>query len=777
MIIFGEVNSQTLSYKNRIDKLDDSLKFEVNCNSSLGDSQITDSIKILKFTSCKPHDIFNSDFVSIINNSSWIFIVTIEGSLTEYESFMRNSSFNLNQIERQLLVQVYDEEQDKEEIFVARNSKHENALQITKLAKNPSILSKNSTIDLLLLHVATTEHHKSNKKFDYSNWIIQSLRNACNICIRFAQLVNNQFIQDLKLYGDQIEGLHCDKNCFRSLLNLPFNFEFNEVSSEIIDYLQDNYITQLTKAKAQALKIGQKITLDNFLNESQARMNLEGLSALAWSQNEFKIFNFLIRADLPYPQNYQKNDKNLKFTAVEELHKNIQAGNFEKVKEFIKSNKMLTFARNSNNTSALQMAFEYEQFEIFSYLRSHGMMLSDINEMGKHYSQRSNLSEIKKKKIRQFNMKNVMKVGEFNLIDGLLQQSSITFNRRKLSKEKLKLELRKAFMDLNELVPDILRVVAANDHFEMIFDFDNDAVDDMDPRQTDNAGSAFRNYALIGALNLMSKNKNDRDFALSTIAHEIMHSAMGLIYGNDMNPYSLGDNESLSKMTLIANQCRQLMNQSSIINSAFKDNDKNLHIELIARVPDMILTYRNNQSKLKRRQKTFKSLFDFYENKIIKDIQAMHSTMSARIKVKEFNNWLGVVDLLHRLDENTLTNYKDEEIAMEKDTKVHIFITNHVRSMLRKIYEKAMREKELVVFLKSSFATHEYFKDALYEIDRIKADVLLVIYCDSNFPKLKEFQERVDSTTLERVVFVGREESKSELLKLNFKNKAVKFFN
>lgn len=702
----------------------------------------------------------------------------MEGNLTEFDSFVRNetSTFYFNQIDRQLLLHFYNKEEHKEETFITRNLKPGSSLQITKLAKNPKSLPRNCTIDGFMLHLATAEHHEYDKKFDYSNWIIQSLRNACIICIRFAQLVDNRIVQ---FYEEQVEGLKCDKSCFRSLLNVPFNFEFDDdVSNEIFNFLQENYIKQLAKAKMRALKIGQKITLDNFFNESKARMNLEGLSALAWSQSEFIIFNFLIRADLPYPQNYQStnSDKNLEFTAVGEFHRNIREGNLNEVKKFIRLNEILTFARDSNNTSALQVAFESEQFEIFSYLRTHGMMLSDTNEMGKHFSQRSNLSEIKKKKFRQFNMKNVIQVGEINLIDRLMQQSSVSFNRKKLSKEKLKLELRKAFMDLNELVPDILRVVAANDRFEMIFDFDNDVVDEIDPLQTNNAGSAFRNYASIAGRNLMSSNKYDRDFVLGTIAHETMHSALGLIYENQMKPYSLGDSESLSKMTLIADQCRQLANESSTIKAAFKDNDKNLHTELIARVPDMIVTYRHIQSKLKKRRKTFKSLFDFYENKIIKEIQALHSTMSARIKIKEFNNWFGVVDLLHRLDENTLTIYEDEDVAIAEDTKVHIFITNHVHSMLRKIYEKTMREKELVVFLKSSFATHEFVKDALYEIDRIKADVLLVIYCDSNFLKLKEFQERVDGTTLERVIFVGKEDCKSELLKLNFNNKNVKVF-
>lgn len=698
-------------------------------------------------TSCDSFDVLVEDiFAEFINNSSWIFIITVEGNLTEFEEFISN--VHLNKFNRQLLITAFEDEKE--------------ITYITKLSDTQILF--NST------HLPT--------KYDkviFANYIQNSMRHGCDICIRFTRLIDYRFFKHLKVYENEIEDYKCDKNCFLALLNLPYDFNFERVSNEIFNFLQERFIRQLSKAKVQALKIGHRITIEKFLLENTAIMNLEGLSALAWSHNEYEVFEFLIRAECPYPKSYQVgNDKNFNFSYVKEInefHKNIELGNLEEVKNFLKAHKNLTFARNILNKSALQVALENEQWKVYSYLRSHDMMLSDVNEMGLHYQQRQKLSETKKKMIRQLNLKNMVKVEEINLINKLMLQSSISYNHKKLDKEFLKSELRRAFIDLNELIPELLKVVAVNDRFEMVFDFDNEMVDDIDPSHENNAGSAFRNYALIATVDLLSDDVYDRDYVLGVMAHEIMHSAMNFLYDNDMKPYTLGDKENILKMNEIAEVCKIFKNESSLIKSVFKDDDRKMHGELIARVPDMIVTNRNLPLELIKKKEIFKSLFDFYEQKVIKDIREMLPAISTRIKINQFNEWFGLVEEIHRLNESTLTDFTDEEITVEADTKVQIFITNHVRSVLRKIYEKTMRKQEFAIFLKSSFATaHDYFKNILYEIDRIREEVLLVIYCDSNFPKLKEFRENFNGITLEKMIFVGREESRNELLKLNFGN-------
>lgn len=730
--------------------------------------------------SCDSFDILqNSNFEKVINNSSWIFIISLEGNLAQFEEFVRIENVS-NHIHRQLLFNIYNETDEREINFVMMKESFHLIENLTEYD-----VLQNFTIDGFLSHLMQPQDKLKDKKFEnLSNLIMHSINNLCTVCIRFAQLIDKRYVQYWKLYEGQIdEPITCDKNCFQSILNVPFTFEFGKVSNEIFLFFQENYINQLTKAKFEALNIGHKSSVDKFLNKSEARMNLEGLSALAWSQKEHKVFEFLIRAECPYPKNYQNDHDDVTHELsiyeeeMNEFHKNIREGNFDKVEKFCESHNNLTFARNLNNTSAMQVAFESEQFKIFSYLRSRGMMLSNLNEMAEHYSQRYNMSMAKKKKIRHYNIKNVTPVYEINLIDRLMQQSSIVFNPRKLNVENLKTELRRAFEDLNEQINDLLTIVASNDNYEMVFDFDNRVIDDIDPKQINNLGGAFRSYALIAAADLLNNDKYERDFVLGTIAHEVAHIAMNFLYDNEMKPYSMGDNESITNMIQITDDCRKTKYASSLMITAFNGDESNLHPELIARVPDMLVTYRNKISKFNRRSRIYKSLFDYYNKKVAKDIKTVQKTMSARMKVMEINKWFGVVQELRRLDETFLTNYSDEEIAIEAGVKIHVFITNHVNSMLRKIYEKAMREFEVAIFMRLSYTTHQNFKSALYEIDRVKTDVLLVIYCDNFFHKLKDFQERFEMSSLERIIFVGKNDCKIELMKLNLTGMKFKIFN
>jgi hypothetical protein len=242
-----------------------------------------------------------------------------------------------------------------------------------------------------------------------------------------------------------------------------------------------------------------------------------------------------------------------------------------------------------------------------------------------------------------------------------------------------------------------------------------------------------------------------------------------------MRPYSLGDHESIQKMHLVANECRERKNESTIMKSAFKkDDDEKLHDELIARAPDMIVNYRDRQSKLQKRKKIYKLLFDYYDEKVLKDLRKILPTMPARIRMQEFNKWLGLASEIRHYQEKRIHNFTEEQLKFEGDKRVQIFITNHTHSLLRRLYEKIMGNFELAVFLRSSFTAHEYFREAMYEIDRVKAEVLLVIYCDSHLSKLKDFKERLGVTTFERLIIIGNATIENEILKADFDDYWIK---
>lgn len=773
-----------LDIANCIDNLSDSIKFSFDCNSNVNDIQIGKDAshhdaRVLELTSC--HNVSLGNFVS---NSPWIFIVSVEGNLTEKE--VENLLEDLKEVERPFLVNIYDKNVGEEKNYRTTDE----LMEFVPIEFDPKIkikptqlLSNFSSDDFLMTLVRGKIYDED---FKDGKLILEAIRSQCTLCVRFAQLVHPKVLNHLKILDKDSEGLKCDQQCFKSILDVPFTFDFNAIPSKVSNLLHEKFINDIKSIKTQGMRIGHNsFTLEKFLNKTSLRMHLEGLSALAWSQREFQVFEFLIRADCPFPQNYsdadKKNDKyvqkvNNHVKEVKKFHEYIKIGNYEQVKKFLKQHPKLTFARNAKNKSALQVAFESRQFKIFALLRYQGLRLSNLEEISEHYYQTSKLDEKVKKKMREINRKFVTPAVGVDVIDQLMMQSFIAQNSKNLDYEKIKIELRKAFVALNENAPEILKIIAAAKNFEIVFDFENEVVDEFDPTQTFNSGTAFyfRNYAIVAAKFLLSNDKYDRNHVLGTLAHELAHVAMNILYDNGVNPYVLDDEANIRKFNEIAKECRRNMNETSSMRILFEEKrDEDTHGELIARVPDMLLTYAN-RSKLKHVQNVYKSLFEFYDKNILRDVQAMASSMEARIKIQDLNKWLEVVQEIKSLDEESIFKFSDGELTLESDAKVQIFITNHTKSLLRKIYVKAMNSKALAVFLKSSFATHKHFKEAFHEIDKIRADVLLVIYCDDNLELLKRFKEMFEVLAIERVIFVVKEVNKKEVLRVNFGDKIVK---
>ena len=79
----------------------------------------------------------------------------------------------------------------------------------------------------------------------------------------------------------------------------------------------------------------------------------------------------------------------------------------------------------------------------------------------------------------------------------------------------------------------------------IIFDFDYSVVDEFEPGSTA-VGLAQRqyDYVVIAANEFLSLSKNDRNYALGTLSHELMHYAMFLVYDNDAYPYLKDDLET-----------------------------------------------------------------------------------------------------------------------------------------------------------------------------------------------------------------------------------------
>lgn len=149
---------------------------------------------------------------------------------------------------------------------------------------------------------------------------------------------------------------------------------------------------------------------------------------------------------------------------------------------------------------------------------------------------------------------------------------------------------------------------------EIIFDFNKQNVVGMD--STASSGDTGRTYNNRGLILMAVANHKENFFKIiGTLAHELTHYAMQLIYENNCNPYGPNEKETRAKLDAIEENLIELYEHDTIIGNVFKFyKDRDVwHAEIIVRVLHLVARYRNNREQLKKIEESYeKDLFDFY---------------------------------------------------------------------------------------------------------------------------------------------------------------------
>lgn len=154
-----------------------------------------------------------------------------------------------------------------------------------------------------------------------------------------------------------------------------------------------------------------------------------------------------------------------------------------------------------------------------------------------------------------------------------------------------------------------------------------------------------------------------------------MHLVMSMIYNNEENPYRADDEETLEIFEEVTLKCEEKKKEENIIKNAFLYDDEDedgkvYHTELIARVPDIVMSYQHNLSHVRRVKRTFHELFDFYEQKVLPDIKEMIPKMEVKEAVREFNEWFNVLGEMERYQLKICKEFN--ELEGEKKTPLKL---------------------------------------------------------------------------------------------------------
>ncbi|CAH1735235.1 unnamed protein product [Chironomus riparius] len=379
----------------------------------------------------------------------------------------------------------------------------------------------------------------------------------------------------------------------------------------------------------------------NFLLDASFTAECQGMNAqtLAYNKRHFDVLLALLNANLRYPQSIEIQDcpDNIKEFAniSSSLNEAMLKRDSLKVLEILNKNPQMRHFYDLCNQSAPAFALKNKLWDIYSILVSKNVVFGlyeDFSEFKKMIKKkdRKKLREIHytESKFLPDNHMHVL-VSNSRLAPGTTQHDQ----KYKITKNAFEI------LDQNPCIQIILMVVAASRNFRIVFDFNQNSVEHIDPT-TD--GQIQGLCYLFGRIYIAAKqllNPNKKFEALGILAHELCHYAMNLVYKNLANPYSFSDSGTEQDFEVISRFCKENCEREDIIKVIYSGYPaQEQHLELIVRVPHLMMHYANNLQRLEEVRWIFKKLFDFFSAKTVPEMKEALSRIQAEAEAQDMKN-------------------------------------------------------------------------------------------------------------------------------------------
>lgn len=548
---------------------------------------------------------------------------------------------------------------------------------------------------------------------------------------------------------------------YSSLIPLIRDLECNEESKEkvksllILNHVDDydpneSDCTPLCYALKCKKHSWIKFLLENSANPALATITLEdrseqSITDFLWCKEDFESIINLLLADSPFPREYEEHKlrfrKTLKpiylirFTAFisrhQALRKSIEDDDIEAVEDFVKSNRKIKHAYDDKNKCALTFALENKKFKIYALLRSKGF----AKGVDRKHDEEILLLNPKEKKTLNNEIRKYFKTADIKILN-LLSKSCIGINNEETCFDKIK-EFYEALNSIEDLRP-ILEIAACENALTITFDFNSDDIEDLDLTNCFSNdyivnGRTFKNGKKI----LIAARRNRTDL-LGTLAQELTHFALMSLYNNGFLPYSENDEKRKLMYGQVVEVCRLIRGDEEIIESAFLYEEEDLEAELISRVPQLLVVYKEDQGKLEKISNRFNALFDFFKLHILPDILKEIKLVKQKKKIKELNNMFGVFNFFIFDSIKTTKVYceklKPELCATFKDN-TNIFVASKTPELAFSTVVQALtlnNTDNIFVKMEQLMKNNSYFMDIrdsnipikLFIIDSIDIDII-----------------------------------------------------
>lgn len=480
-----------------------------------------------------------------------------------------------------------------------------------------------------------------------------------------------------------------------------------------------------------------------FLISCRSRLSIEddnGLTAsdYAWKNKSLECLIELLNADAPFPTDFDveslppSKEKLAIIDIADKLrgfHSSITSGNLSEVESFVSQNPKVRFAYNEGNQCAMLTALECKRIKIYSFLRNKFFETGIESEV--HCGQLRPLPDRVKKQLRDQFRKHLGKPVEDHVAALLLKSRDRSGNSKNFKKL---IDFYEALDDI-PLIRPILQLVANSEDTKIVFDFNEEGVFCMDPTaEEEPLGLTYHSegYILIGA------GRSETE-VLATIAQELTHWAMQLVYKNHCRPfYAINDNCQREKYEKLVEKYKANKNLTERCPDIAEVFDSNLYDpaeidkELVARVPHLLALNVNSKDKQDELSRTFGDLFEYFANFVLKDVEREYRLMNQRKEIREANNNFGV--LKKSLDSDMLSVKCEKAFYISRS----LFIKTSLPGLALEFIVKKMKENRS----KDMDAVHIFI----------------------------EVKQIYDAKNLETLLKVAESEVKPTFIIMNFKN-------
>jgi len=374
-----------------------------------------------------------------------------------------------------------------------------------------------------------------------------------------------------------------------------------------------------------------KMLLESGLNPDLPESSISAQS-IAFDAGHFNVLLMLLQSNLTFPFNLDiskcSGDIQQFIDLAKTLRKALKSNETEIVEDILHNNKDLRHFYTTTNESAPKFAIENNLIDMYEVLLTNKVLFGPHEDV---IAIMNKLNYDEKRHLREIHFKHSIDMPEKH-INTLMANSYVGHEEVTNVQEKLDC-VQNAFKLLNEnpFIKIILLIVAASKKFRIIFDFNRDSVELIDPTAGAFTAGLFylsgRMY--IGAKQLLDKTRQNE--AIATIAHELCHYAMNLVYNNDANPYKQDDQESQENVEEVSTECQEKSGTEDIVDMVYECYPEDMyHAELIVRVPHMMAYYHDQPEKKIESKENFKGLYKLYEEKVFPEMEKALPEIEAR---------------------------------------------------------------------------------------------------------------------------------------------------